>query len=106
MTSPSRLLAPFGGLLTASLGVMARAPWWVVAGLAFAGLLVLRAEALVNARNEARRGHHEHRLLGQVPRRQALAYLREVRRDRVAADPEPASETGTDADRGGDPDAR
>ncbi|MFJ3835910.1 hypothetical protein ACIPY6_10355 [Streptomyces sp. NPDC090054] len=100
MTSPSRLLASFGGLLTATVGLLARAPWWVVAGLAFAGLLVLRAEALVNARNEARRGHHEHRLLGQVPRRQALAYLREVRRDRAAADPEPTSDAGAGTDAG------
>ncbi|MEU9027534.1 hypothetical protein [Streptomyces sp. NPDC048383] len=106
MTSASSLLVPFGALLTTTLGVLARAPWWVVAGLAFVGLLVLRAEALVNARNEARRGHHEHRLLGQVPRGQALAYLREVRLDRAAADPRPASDTGTDADGGGDPDGR
>lgn len=67
------------------------APWWAAAATAFAGLLVLRAEALVNARNEARRGLHEHRLLGEVSRRQALAYLREVRRDRS----DPAAGTGT-----------
>ncbi|MET9609371.1 hypothetical protein ABZZ17_30635 [Streptomyces sp. NPDC006512] len=96
MTSPSRLLTSLGGLLTAAVGVLTRAPWWVIAGLAFAGLLVLRAEALVNARNEARRGHHEDRLLGQVPRRQALAYLREVRRDRSAPEPEPMSDAEGD----------
>ncbi|MFE2247893.1 hypothetical protein [Streptomyces lavendulae] len=57
--------------------------------------MVLRAEALVNARNEARRGLHEHRLLGEVSRRQALAYLREVRRDRSAADAGAGTGTGT-----------
>ncbi|WP_137994146.1 hypothetical protein [Streptomyces vilmorinianum] len=75
----SRLLASLGGLLTAGLGVMAEAPWWVIGALAFGGLLVLRAEALVNARNEARRGLHENRLLGEVSRKQALDYLREIR---------------------------
>ncbi|MDH6542719.1 hypothetical protein [Streptomyces sp. SPB4] len=99
MTVP-RLLAPLGGLLAAGPVALAEAPWWVAATLAFGGLLVLRAEALVNARNEARRGLHEHRLLGEVPRRQALAYLREVRRDRpdpAAADAGAATGTGTGA---------
>lgn len=97
MTVP-RLLAPLGGLLAAGPVALAQAPWWVAATLAFGGLLVLRAEALVNARNEARRGLHEHRLLGEVPRRQALAYLREVRRDRSdpAAD-RPVPPTAADA---------
>ncbi|MFD8024850.1 hypothetical protein [Streptomyces lavendulae] len=99
MTVP-RLLAPLGGLLAAGPVALAEAPWWVAATLAFGGLLVLRAEALVNARNEARRGLHEHRLLGEVPRRQALAYLREVRRDRpdpAAADAGAATGTGAGA---------
>ncbi|MGO4459137.1 hypothetical protein AB4039_17875 [Streptomyces sp. M-16] len=93
----TRLLAPLGGLLAAGPVALDGAPWWAAATTAFAGLLVLRAEALVNARNEARRGLHEHRLLGEVSRRQALAYLREVRRDRSdpAADrPGPPSEAG------------
>ncbi|GLV86298.1 hypothetical protein Slala03_59870 [Streptomyces lavendulae subsp. lavendulae] len=94
MTVP-RLLAPLGGLLAAGPVALAEAPWWVAATLAFGGLLVLRAEALVNARNEARRGLHEHRLLGEVSRRQALAYLREVRRDRSAADADAGVGTGT-----------
>ncbi|MFD9729551.1 hypothetical protein [Streptomyces sp. NPDC059072] len=76
----SRLLASLGGLSTATLGVVADAPWWVAGTLLFGGLLVLRAEALVNARNEARRGLHEGRLLGEVSRKQALDYLRETRR--------------------------
>jgi len=94
MTVP-RLLASLGGLLTTALGALAGTPWWVAATLLFAGLLILRAEALVNARNEARRGLHEHRLLGEVPRRQALAYLREIRRDGYisAAQPDPATES-------------
>ncbi|MER6379503.1 hypothetical protein [Streptomyces sp. NPDC001250] len=75
----SRFLAPFSGLLTAGLGVPAEAPWWVHVTLAFATLLVLHAEALVSAHNEARRGRHEGRLLSELPRRQALAYLREAR---------------------------
>ncbi|MFF3622571.1 hypothetical protein [Streptomyces sp. NPDC002467] len=78
----SRLLASLGGLSTATLGVMADAPWWVAGSLLFGGLLVLRAEALVDARNEARRGLHEGRLLGEVSRKQALDYLRETRRVR------------------------
>lgn len=78
----SRLLASLGGLSTATLGVVADAPWWVAGTLLFGGLLVLRAEALVNARNEARRGLHEGRLLGEVSRKQALDYLRETRRAR------------------------
>ncbi|MET8750931.1 hypothetical protein ABZW32_12660 [Streptomyces sp. NPDC004667] len=93
----TRLLAPLGGLLAAGPLALDGAPWWAAATTAFAGLLVLRAEALVNARNEARRGFHEHRLLGEVSRRQALAYLREVRRDRSdpAADrPAPPSAAG------------
>lgn len=97
MTVP-RLLASFGGLLTAGLGILAEAPWWVAGTLGFGGLLVLRAEALVNARNEARRGLHEDRLLGEVPRRLALAYLREVRQDRSgpqAAQQEPPSGEGS-----------
>ncbi|MFB0629983.1 hypothetical protein [Streptomyces sp. AB3(2024)] len=96
----TRLLAPLGGLLAAGPVALDGAPWWAAATTAFAGLLVLRAEALVNARNEARRGFHEHRLLGEVPRRQALAYLREVRRDRSdpAADrPGPPSDAGAGA---------
>ncbi|MFD7258579.1 hypothetical protein [Streptomyces sp. NPDC059874] len=74
-----RLLASLGGLLTAALGLLAEAPWWVVGALVFGCLLVLRAEALVNARNEARRGLHEDRLLGEVSGKQALDYLREIR---------------------------
>ncbi|MFE2170324.1 hypothetical protein ACFXB3_35475 [Streptomyces sp. NPDC059447] len=76
----SRLLASLGGLSTATLGAVSGAPWWVAGSLLFGGLLVLRAEALVNARNEARRGLHEGRLLGEVSRKQALDYLRETRR--------------------------
>ncbi|MEU8437940.1 hypothetical protein AB0F18_34600, partial [Streptomyces sp. NPDC029216] len=68
-------------------GVPARLPGAAAAVLGCGGLLVLRAEALVNARNEARRGAHEDRLLGQVPRRQALAYLRETRRSPEASAP-------------------
>ncbi|MER5813328.1 hypothetical protein ABT143_35000 [Streptomyces sp. NPDC002033] len=79
MTVP-RLFTSAGGLLTAGPAALAGAPWWVAAALAFAGLLVLRAEALVNARNEARRGLHEGRLLARVPGRQALDYLRDTRR--------------------------
>ncbi|MFE3638023.1 hypothetical protein [Streptomyces sp. NPDC059168] len=75
-----RLSASLGGLSTAALGALASAPWWAAAPLAFASLLVLRAEALVHARNEARRGVQEHRLLARTPRRQALAYLQETRR--------------------------
>lgn len=98
MTAP-RLLASFGGLLTAGLGVLAEAPWWLAGALAFAGLLVLRAEALVNARNEARRGVHEDRLLGEVSGRQALAYLREIRRPQSGP---PAKTAGTDGAGGAD----
>ncbi|WP_157858057.1 hypothetical protein [Streptomyces durhamensis] len=77
----SRLLASLSGVLT-GLGVPAEAPWWVHVSLTLTTLLVLRAEALVNAHNEVRRGLHESRLLSELPRRQALAYLREVRRSR------------------------
>ncbi|MFI8503857.1 hypothetical protein ACIGFK_35945 [Streptomyces sp. NPDC085524] len=87
----SRLLASLGGLSTAALGVVADAPWWVTGTLVFGGLLVVRAEALVNARNEARRGLHEDRLLGEVSRKQALDYLREVRQARR---PEAGAEAG------------
>ncbi|KOU23448.1 hypothetical protein ADK52_18585 [Streptomyces sp. WM6372] len=88
-TTPSRLLPSLGGLVTAGLGVSAEAPWWSVATIGFAALLVLRAEALVNARNEARRGLHEGRLLASVPSRQALGYLREVRRAQLGPPPQP-----------------
>ncbi|OEJ33116.1 hypothetical protein [Streptomyces subrutilus] len=94
MTAP-RFLASLGGLLTAALGVVAEAPWWVAAALVFGGLLVLRAESLVGARNEARRGLHEDRLLGEVSGKQALDYLREVRRAQ-----QPAAGPGTDAEPG------
>ncbi|RSS80081.1 hypothetical protein [Streptomyces sp. WAC06614] len=87
----SRLLPALGGLATAGLGAASEAPWWLVAILAFAALLVVRAEALVNARNEARRGVHEDRLLGTVPSRQALGHLRAVRR------PHDGSAPGQDA---------
>ncbi|MGP3687710.1 hypothetical protein ACTVZO_23980 [Streptomyces sp. IBSNAI002] len=95
----ARLLAPLGGLLTAALGVVAEAPWWVAVALLFAVLLVLRAEALVNARNEARRGLHEDRLLGEVTGKQALDYLREIRRaQQPGADPGAAADPGPGAD--------
>ncbi|MFD4246202.1 hypothetical protein ACFWP3_32105 [Streptomyces sp. NPDC058525] len=93
----ARLLASLGGLLTAVLGVVAEAPWWVAVALLFAVLLVLRAEALVNARNEARRGLHEDRLLGEVSGKQALDYLREIRR---AQQPAAGNDPGTDPEAG------
>ncbi|QGZ52646.1 hypothetical protein GPZ77_34090 [Streptomyces sp. QHH-9511] len=89
----SLLLAPLGGLLSAALGLATEAPWWMACALGFGGILILRAEALVNARNEARRGLHENRLLGEVSRKQALDYLREIRQSQqpvrgAGADPE------------------
>ncbi|WP_284581537.1 hypothetical protein [Streptomyces sp. 2P-4] len=92
----TRALPSLGGLAAAGAGVLADAPWWLVGVLGFAALLVLRAEALVNARNEARRGSHEHRLLATVSGRQALDYLTEVRRAQAgpAAAPGPGAEGG------------
>ncbi|MEF2528810.1 MULTISPECIES: hypothetical protein [Streptomyces] len=92
-TTVTRAFPSLGGLAAAGAGVLADAPWWLVGLLGFAALLVLRAEALVNARNEARRGSHEDRLLAAVPRRQALDYLTEVRR--AQAGPAAGADGGT-----------
>ncbi|MEV5879385.1 hypothetical protein AB0L75_35210 [Streptomyces sp. NPDC052101] len=88
MTMP-RLFASFTSLAPSTLTALAGAPWWGIALLILLFHPVIQnfpqhVLALVQARNEARRGRQEGRLLDQIPRRHALQGLAHIRQARSA----------------------
>ncbi|MGW2426427.1 hypothetical protein ACWC0C_45850 [Streptomyces sp. NPDC001709] len=94
MTMP-RLTDSFTNLAPSALTALTGAPWWGIALIILLHLVIQNLPQhvliLVQARNQARQGRHEGRLLGRLPRRHALQGLTHIRQAREAVSAPPGS---------------
>ena len=86
-----RLTESFINLAPSTLTALTGAPWWGIALLILFHPVIQNFPqhifVLVQARNEARRGRQEDRLLDQIPRRRALQGLSHIRQARSGNPP-------------------
>ncbi|OIK02847.1 hypothetical protein BIV25_01180 [Streptomyces sp. MUSC 14] len=97
-----RLTESFINLAPSALTALTGAPWWGIALPILVRPVIQNFPqhilTLVQARNEARRGRQEDRLLDQIPRRhafQALAHIRQAQSDNAPRTPPESADPPT-----------